>query len=384
VAGEEARGQTFELGPQHALIRGLREGSSETELTRALAAVLDAEREMAAEFVRLAVREAPHGGRVDLADLPTMLGCTAEEKVAKGRADLTFTDDEHCWHVIVEIKIHAGYGHDQIGRYLRSFRRSAERSLLIAITRDVPTYGDYEADDPSWAGSVQWARLLPGMRALMPRNPMLAQQWPLFLDVLEKEGSMGFTQPDTDLFRSWAKYRRARDHMIDFVDSLRRPLLEAFRDALQQDSPSVPRTDLADFSSRGTKTPRVVVPTLGKVGIGFKIPSSGPERVWAGMHHGQGEPLFAIEFRVPQTPASAGPAATLTAAGFWTWKDWMGTQLKLPDELLLSPQLQQTVIEFSGARFQKIASSRVLELEPVAAPDPRADDNAEEGPDDGA
>ena len=62
-----------------------------------------------------------------------------------------------------------------------------------------------------------------GVRALRPRNGMLAQQWPLFLDVLEKEGAMGFTRPDTDLFRAWAKYKQARKHMIDFVDTLRRP-----------------------------------------------------------------------------------------------------------------------------------------------------------------
>ena len=50
--------QRYELGPEHALIRALRDTRSETELTRALAAVLDAEPEMAAEFVRLVVRKA--------------------------------------------------------------------------------------------------------------------------------------------------------------------------------------------------------------------------------------------------------------------------------------------------------------------------------------
>jgi hypothetical protein len=182
----------LELGPEHALIQALRDAASETELTRALAAVLDAEPEMAAEFVRSVVQKAPHGARVDLTSLPTRLRCRAEEKISEGRADLTFEDEEWRWHVIFELKIYAGYGHDQIGRYLRSFRRSADRHVLASITRDVPTYGDYEAEDARWAGSVQWAKLLPDLSALRPRNLMLAGQWPLFLDVLEKEGSMGF------------------------------------------------------------------------------------------------------------------------------------------------------------------------------------------------
>lgn len=56
-----------ELRPEHALIRALRDTRSETELTRALAAVLGAEPEMASEFVRLVVGKAPHGDRSILA-----------------------------------------------------------------------------------------------------------------------------------------------------------------------------------------------------------------------------------------------------------------------------------------------------------------------------
>jgi len=364
-----------EWGPEHALIRALRDTSSETELTRALAAVLDAEPEMAAEFVRLVVRKAPHGDRVDLDALPARLGCSAEDKVAEGRADLTFADEEHRWHVIVELKIYAGYGHDQIGRYLRSFRRSADRFVLAAITRDAPTYGDYEADDDRWVGSAQWAKLLPELRALCPQNPILAEQWPLFLDVLEKEGSMGFTRPDIDLFRAWAKYGPARQHMIDFVDTLRRPLLEVLRDALAVTQPGVGRADLADFVSRGTKTPRVVVPRLGHVAVGFRIPASGPERLQAGMHHGHGEPGFVIDVHAPDTPARTPAFNKLSPNGFWEWPKGVGSDLSLTNELLLSADLQEKVIEFSRTRFQMIADSGILALQPAAVPQDEDDDS---------
>jgi hypothetical protein len=50
---------TARLEARHSLIRGLREGRSETELTRAIAAVLAAEPKLASEFVRLTVAAAP-------------------------------------------------------------------------------------------------------------------------------------------------------------------------------------------------------------------------------------------------------------------------------------------------------------------------------------
>jgi predicted nuclease with RNAse H fold len=362
------RRQRHELGPEHALIRALRNTRSETELTRALAAVLDAEPEMAAEFVRLVVRKATHGARVDLDALPARLRCSAEDKIAEGRADLTFEDEENRWHVIFELKIDAGYGDDQIGRYLRSSRPSADRFVLASITRNVPTYGDDEVDDARWAGSARWAKLLSELKALRPRNPMLAEQWPLFLEVLEKEGSMGFTHADTDLFRAWAKYVPAREHVIDFVDTLRQPLLEVLCDALAETQPGVDRADLAGFASRGTTTPRVVVPRLGTVTFSFRIPAKGPERLQAGMHHGPGEPNFFIDVLVPDTPARTPALDKLTPKGFWAWQGGVGADLSLTDELLLSPELQETVVEFSRTRFQMIADSGILALQPAAVP----------------
>lgn len=369
------RRQRYELGPEHALIRSLRNTRSETELTRALAAVLDAEPEMAAEFVRLVVRKAKHADRVDLTALPARLRCSTEDKIAEGRADLTFADEEHRWHVIFELKIDAGYGDDQIGRYLRSSRPSADRFVLASITRNVPTHGDDEVDDARWAGSARWAKLLPELKALRPRNPMLAEQWPLFLEVLEKEGSMGFTHADTDLFKAWANYVPAREHMIDFVDTVRQPLLEVLCDALAETQPGVDRAGLASFASRGTTTPRVVVPRLGTVTFSFRIPAKGPERLQAGIHHGPGEPNFFIDVLVPDTPARTPALKKLTPKGFWAWQGGVGADLSLTDELLLSPELQETVVEFSRTRFQMIADSGILALQPAAVPQDEEDES---------
>ena len=189
--------------------------------------------------------------------------------LAEGRADLSFTDAAGRWHAIVEIKIYAGYGHDQVGRYLRSLR-SAEHGVVVAVTRDVPAYGE-SVDDPRWAGSVRWSTLLPGLRELRPADPDLAAQWPLFLDVLEEGGDMGFTKANTELFQAWANYPAARQHLTEFLDTMRRALVDELRAALV--GPDAPRETAADFATQGK---RVVVAQLGKVFVGFRVPQAGP------------------------------------------------------------------------------------------------------------
>lgn len=354
--------------PKHALIQGLREGGSETELTRAIAAVLSADPEMASAFLRLAVEAAPHGRSIDLSDLPHRLDCVAEARVNEGRADLSFRDESDGWHAIVEIKIYAGYGHEQIHRYLRSLRAD-ERGVVVAITRDVPTYGDYVDGDPRWAGSVQWGRLLPGLRELRPRDPDLAVQWPLFLDVLEMEGSMGFTKADDRLFRSWADYPSARQHLVEFLDTVRRPLLDSLREALAPVAAhgSKERVEAAEFATRG-KVRRAVVPRLGEVLVGFRVPADGPERLWAGLW-GWGEPRFVIELPYPISVSETKDAvSTLKANGFKSRKDHrLASYLPLTDELLGSAALQETVVVFAAEAFRQIADSGVLTLETTAA-----------------
>ena len=69
---------------------------------------------MAAAFLRLVAQESPHGHRIgNLERLPDEFSCVAEEKVKKGRADLTFRDETGRWHVIVENKLYSGYGDDR-------------------------------------------------------------------------------------------------------------------------------------------------------------------------------------------------------------------------------------------------------------------------------
>jgi hypothetical protein len=361
------------LHARHALIRGLRNRGSETELTRALAAVFSEEPSMAAAFVRHVISKAPHGDRIDLSRLPLELECDAERAVAEGVADLSFRDAARRWQVIVELKIYAGYGHHQIERYLRSLP-DPPHAALIAVTRDVPTYGDYEGEDRRWAGSVQWGRVLPGLRGLVPTDDGLRAQWPLFLDVLEEEGSMGFTKANAELFQAWAKYPYARQHLMDFVDSIRRPALDALRTELVSAAardPACPTS--AEVATRGKTKKRAVVPRMGKILVGFSVPEGTPERLWVGLW-GWEEPHFIVE--VPYPAEGSDPAARAAAvealleAGFDSWRDRLLTRyLALDPHVLDAPDLQERVLHFAKDSFASIASSGVLSLASQAVED---------------
>jgi hypothetical protein len=361
------------LHARHALIRGLRNRESETELTQAIAAVLSEEPAMAAAFVRHVISRAPHGDRIDVSGLPPELQCDAEQAIAEGRADLSFHDAARRWQIVVELKIYAGYGHEQIVRYLRSLPDSS-RAALVAVTRDVPTYGDYEGEDPRWAGSVQWGRVLPGLRGLVPTDDDLRAQWPLFLDVLEEEGSMGFTKANAELFQAWAKYPYARKHLMDFVDSIRRPALDALRAELASAGRADPACPtIAVVATRGKTKKRAVVPRMGKILVGFSVPEGTPERLWIGLW-GWEEPHFIVE--IPYPAEGSDPAArtasieALMNAGFESWRDRLLTRyLALDSGLLDAPDLQERVLDFAKSSFALIASSGVLSLASQAIED---------------
>jgi hypothetical protein len=320
---------------------------------------------MSAEFVRLVFSKAPHGTRVDLNGLPDRLECEAERPIEEGRADLTFVDDSRRWMAIVEIKIHAGYGHDQVARYLRSLDK-APRGALAAITRDVPTSGDSAGDDRRWAGSVQWSHLLPELSELLPVDNHLRSQWPLFLDVLKEEGSMGFTGADDELFKAWAKFPNARAHLTDFVDTLRRRAFETLilelTSAAESDQ-ALPHT--AKEVTAG-KAGSVVRSRFGKIVIPYQVPADRPgERLWIGLW-GHSKPRFMVEIPWPADSDPVRQARVveyLLAAGFESWKDRQLTRyLPLDDALLSSQDLEERVLSFVGESFRIIAQSGVLAL----------------------
>ena len=103
------------------------------------------------------------------------------------------------------------------------------------------------------------------------------------LDVLEEEGSMGFTEADPGLFKTWAGYYDARKHMIDFMNHVREPLSgRAAGGALGSGAAAVRAgAGLAAFARAG-KGRRRERRVSARLSVRFRVPADGTERFSAG------------------------------------------------------------------------------------------------------
>lgn len=349
--------------PQRALLKGLRRSGDEAQLTRALQALFEAEPACAASFVELLLRNAPAARSCPAP--PVLLSCYAEEVVETGRLDLRFSDDD-AWDVIVELKLYASYGRDQLDRYLSALRQ-VDHGYLIAVTRDVPIYGETHLDEePRWLGSVRWRSLLPALRALPFESKALGSQWRIFLDVLESEGSMGFTNPDPSLFDAWSTIRPAVHHTEDFLKALQQPLLEALQDALAKDGLT------ADFhrAQKGKGKPVISKQWSGIIDLPFVIPANGHASVRAGIYAQDpptrfyvapqwGRRLSARRHLLPESLQDA--VSTLVEAEFRDYD--LRAFYELTDKRLKSPTLEETIVVWAHEKFAALVASGLLDAQ---------------------
>jgi len=354
---------------KHALIEGLRRAGDEPQLTQALAGVFRADSGVASQFARLLVGPG-------LGDhVPDSLVCAAEEVVANGRLDLRLTSHE--WDLIVELKIHAGYGRDWLARYL-AVRNPVEYAYVVAVTRSVPL-GEAPADpDNGWLGAVRWRALLPDMRRFTFRDPQLGEQWLLFLDVLEEEGSMGFTRADPALFTIWAQQRVARKHVEDLLRMLQPPLLVALQDRLGGGA------DAADSYRSRNGRPVVSWAAWGKADLPFLVPKGGPARVRAGLMGWSPPVSFFVE---PHGGGSwirgargKGPGVQRAVHGLLDLgyhPKHFRAYLELPEDLLTSATLEETIVAWASERFGEIVGSGLFDV--AAADVPHEPDESGDG-----
>jgi hypothetical protein len=345
-----------ELSAGTALIRGLRRPRDEPQLTRALAATFQADPRMAAQFVETIVRSVADGR---IPQVPAEMKCSAEELVAEGRLDLRFTAED--WDVIVELKLYASYGRNQLERYL-GVLRDVDSAYVTAVTRSVPRYGESgAAGDPRWLGSVQWRRLLPALRSMQSGDTTLGDQWRLFLDVLEEEGSMGFTKPQPDLFRALERVRVAGKHIEEFVRAVQLPLYEALLDALGGDE-----TSAAIYRTRGGGL-YVGKSWNGIIETAFRIPPTGPPAVRAGVFGFNPPVRFFVAphqgrrwaARVARLEPEAQAAVRFLIERGFRDHD-LHAFLELDDDRLVSPTLEEDIVEWAHDRFSNIAQSGLL------------------------
>ena len=360
-----------------AIIRGLRRARYEPQLTQALAGLFTAEPRVAAAFVRLLLAHPDLKRPVDVSDLPAEFACAPEERFSGGRLDLRFRAPD--WDVIVELKIDAGYGLDQIDRYVGALGQ-ARHSHLVALTRTVPLYGE-ETTSPAWRGSILWRRVLAGLSALPIQNQSLAHQWSALLHVLEEEGSMGFTKPDPDLFATYARIRAAAEHTDAFLDVLSQPLLAALRDALGNGEAG------ADFRSVSRGKPALSRSRVGSAEYQFVVPRGGVTRVSAGLFGWQPPTRFSIapagakRLLESTAPNDSAVCRQLIASGF---RAPSGNQADLrafrplEDDLLLSDDLEATVVEWAHGQFAAMRESGFFSLRGEPGDAPSADDGQDD------
>lgn len=296
--------------PRSAVVRGLRLPGSETQLTQLLAAVLSAEDGLSAQFVRLVIGTSPGRAFADVASIPDDLVCTAEVVRKANRFDLMFDSPSRPRIVVVELKIHAPFGRSQIERYRAELGSSAaQKALLVAVTRDTPRGSPPPEDgSPAWLGCVSWAQLLQGLRALDISDTSLSEQWSCVLNVLEKEGAMGFTQADVRYFEARRHQWHATRHIRDFVDALRVPVRDGMRTVVCPDTGS-PEWARSAYVDAGT------VPVegggLGRIFASLRLSETGPVEVEFGVASWEEIYVFAELSRLPtRKTLQDAPAAT--------------------------------------------------------------------------
>lgn len=270
------------------LIAALRRAGSETQITDAIAAVCQ-DRRAAAGFVQAVLSRSPRPPAW-LPRLPGAFACRREVAVSGGRVDLVFeggAGDEQTT-VFVELKVHSGYGRDQLPRYLAALPSAPAHAAAVAVTRTAPRSGEAAAmNDARFAGSVRWGRILPLLRRLAPMPAEVGVQWRALLDVLEEEGSMGFTTPDADLLVAWTKARRAEAHVVLLVDAL-----EETARGIELRLGSGGEHEATQPFKTAASGRRIHV-TGGDARFGLRIPRGGPERIRLGLRGWQ-PPLRAM------------------------------------------------------------------------------------------
>lgn len=346
------------LPPAAALLRGLRRAGYEPQLTQALAAVFHADPRLAAAFVRVLVENLVEDRetRADLVGaLPSELECAAEETVVDGRLDLRFRGQE--WDLIVEVKIHAGYGPEWFKRYLKALS-DRSHAYLAAITRDVPLGEPAIGSHEHWLGATRWRSLLPDVRRLEASDRQLNEQWALFFDVLEREGSMGFTKPDPALFHAFAAARLATRHMEEFLRVLEAPLLRSMQDVLGGESGA------SLYWERGGRFSR---DKWGRLDIPFRVPAGGPRRIRAGLFGWEPptsffvQPLPTQRWDIRQLPGQAAESVAMLRSKGWDPR-WLRKYRALDAEIVQSGALEERVLAWATSCFEELRDSGFLAL----------------------
>lgn len=366
-----------------ALIRALRRSGDEAQFTQAIAALASTDSGFARGFVEACLdlaERGPAGGAVTALraeGLPEKFECRAEHSLydrdqARGRVDLRFDGGDLT--LLVENKLHSGYGNEQLSQYLQALNalpRGDTRSGLIAITRDVPTQGEEAVTGhPRWLGSIRWAHLLTRLRRLSIEDKQLRNEWHELLTVMEEDGDLGTTRANIELTHAWVDYLRGRDHLVHLLGQIWSPVLDfTQREVKLRHRVALTREQVAQPLTK-TKRQHVVKSTQAYVYFEFTVPASkkNESTLHVGFERGpNGDLLFTVWVypldglqRLDDGDRQLRRAVKdLEQSGFKQFNGWWARYFS-QDEFLEHEDVPARLVELAQEAIGEICESRVL------------------------
>lgn len=327
-----------ESAPFHEALRGLRRRRDEAQLTQFVAAVASTDRRFAGRLASMLVRNAPERQNFDplveeAFEVPADLICRAEERVwdtsgvSQGFVDLLFRSDDRRFVLLAELKLHSGYGRDQVNRYLKGlviYRQAAGqggRCGLIAVTRNPPVYGEPEAARPGWLGSVRWATIVDELRELEHQDKSVEALWRATLTILDEQGDFGMSRVDIDDVKAWARYTKGRHQLIRLMEEISEPAITAVRDAFAERADRCRGQQVGHLIRRRKHGKSVVFP--GQERIQVRIAIHDLYRLRIQFRPGPAGPRFMVEARHPDAATLPHSVqVNLRRVGEWLRNEW--------------------------------------------------------------
>ncbi len=141
-----------------------------------------------------------------------------------GRVDWQFVGPGFC--LIVEVKLGAAVGEDQLERYLRhpAITKGSVTGGLVLLTRDRSPITRKIAKKKRWLGQISWRELLPELESIEPADPAVRAEWKQLIEVIQQPGDLvadGATwqlKNRTAGQRNRAILRAAHDGACEFVE----------------------------------------------------------------------------------------------------------------------------------------------------------------------
>lgn len=276
----------------------LRRPGSEVQLTQALAAFASTDPSFASGLAQIFVVGAPPERRAALGPFPPTLLCDAELVFESGRrVDLRFEDEDGRFGLLVELKIDAGYGHEQLDDYIRAADTLGyERVGLAAVTKSPPWFGEEDVSkDVRWLGSTRWSRIYQSMAQL--RHAQVNDAWTAFLSVVKDQGDFGVVALDRYAVRGWARFREGSNILKALMEELAGPALDVIANEAGAAAAGLGDSELVATIKKGLSP---VYTWNDRVHLRFALPAhAAEERLRIQFFASGGKVHFCVEARYP-------------------------------------------------------------------------------------